>query len=120
MTIGEVLLQELEATGFRPGDYIALVKTDGNEVSGGGYARQPCHFERSTEQGLTNQFHNPALDFGTTTAAWGTVNAFRVFRAIGTADTASNRVYEGNLTSQTINSGVPVTAAAGAIAITAT
>ena len=120
MTIGELGLQAIDNSVFLPGDHIALVKTDGTEVSGGGYARQQCHFERSTEQGLTNQFHNPVLDFGTSSAAWGTVNKFRVFRTASAADTASNRVYEGNLTSQTINQSVPVTAAAGAIAITAT
>lgn len=119
MTIGEVLLEALNSSGFLPGDHIALIKTDDSEVSGGGYARQQCHFTRSTEQGLTNQFHCPALDFGTTTAAWGTINKFRVFRSASASDTASNVVYEGNLTQATINSGVAVTATAGAIAITA-
>ena len=118
MTIGEALLAVLETNGFTAGDYIALIKTDGDEVSGGGYARQSCHLQRSTEQGLTNQFHCPALDWGTTTAAWGTVNGFRIYSNSSTTS-ASNEKYRGNLTQQTINSGVAVTAAAGAIAVSA-
>ena len=117
MTIGEVGLQAINSAVFTAGDYIALIKTDDSEVSGGGYARQVCHFQRSTEQGLTNQFHCPALDWGVTTAAWGTVNKFRVYRNASATGT-SNVVYEGNLTQQTINQSVAVTASAGAIAIT--
>ena len=118
MTIGEALLAVIESSGFTAGDYIALIKTDGNEVSGGGYARISCHLQRSTEQGLTNQFHCPALDWGTTTAAWGTVNGFRIY-SNATTTSASNLKYTGNLVQQTINSGVAVTASAGAIAVNA-
>ena len=118
MTIGELGLQAINPAVFTAGDYIALIKTDDSEVSGGGYTRLSCHLQRSTEQGLTNQFHCPALDWGTTTAAWGTVNKFRIYRsASATGD--SNVVYEGNLTQQTINSGVAVQANAGAIAVSA-
>lgn len=118
MSLGNVGLAAVNTAVFTAGDYIALFKTDGNEVSGGGYARQQCHLVRSTESGLENQFLAPALNFGTTTAAWGTINAFKIFRNASATGT-SNVVADGALTQQTINSGVAVTANAGAIGITA-
>lgn len=94
------------ATGFGQGsEYVALIKTDGNEVSGGGYQRQSAIFQQSTEQGNTSAIVNSAeLDFGTATADWGTVNKLRIYTsASATGD--SNAVFESTITSRTINSG---------------
>ena len=118
MALGNVGLEAVNSAVFLAGDQIALIKTDGTEVSGGGYSRITCHLVRSTEQGLTNQFLAPALDWGTTTAAWGTVNKFEIYRNTS-ATGVSNVVADGALTQQTINSGVAVSANAGAIGVTA-
>ena len=116
MTILEVGQARIGNVFGNAGDYIALIKTDGTEVSGGGYSRLACRFTRSTEQGNTDQLVNPALDWGTTTAAWGTVNKFRLYSSASSTGTAVE-VYEGSLTEQTIGSGVPVIANAGALSI---
>lgn len=116
MTILEVGQARIGNVFGNAGDYIALIKSDGNEVSGGGYSRLACRFTRSTEQGNTDQLVNPALDWGTTSAAWGTVNKFRLYTS-ASSTAASAQVYEGDLTEQTIGNGVPVIANAGAISI---
>ena len=117
MTILEVGQARIGNVFGNAADYIALIKTDGDEVSGGGYARVACRYTRSTEQGNTDQLVNPALDFGTTTAAWGTVNKYRIYSSATSTDAATAAVYEGDLTQQTIGANVAVTAAAGALPI---
>lgn len=116
MTILEVGQQRIGNVFGNAGDYIALIKTDGNEVSGGGYTRLACRFVRSTEQGNTDQLVNPALDWGTTTAAWGTINKFRLYTS-ASSTASSAQIYEGSLTSVTVDSGRPVVASAGALSI---
>ena len=94
------------ATGFGQGsEFVALIKTDGNEVSGGGYARQSGIFQQSTEQGNTSAIVNAsALDFGTATANWGSINKVRIYTsASGTGE--SNMVYEDTITTRTVNNG---------------
>ena len=92
------------ATGFGTGsEYVALIKTDGTEVSGGGYARKSATFQQSTEQGNTDAIVNSGIiDFGTATANWGTVNKVRIYtHATNSGD--SNSVFEQTITSRTIN-----------------
>lgn len=94
------------ATGFGQGsEYVALIKTDDTEVSGGGYQRQSAVFVQSTEQGNTSAIVNNAeIDFGTATADWGTVRKVRIYTsASGTGD--SNSVFESSITARTVNSG---------------
>ena len=94
------------ATGFGQGsEYVALIKTDGNEVSGGGYTRQSAVFQQSTEQGNTAAIVNSsAIDFGTATADWGSINKVRIYTsASGTG--ASNEVFESTITTRTVNDG---------------
>ena len=91
------------ATGFGTGnEYVALIKTDGTEVSGGGYQRQSANFAQSTEQGATDAIVNTAaIDFGTATAAWGTVNKYRLYSSSSsTADSAA--LYEWTVSNVTI------------------
>lgn len=98
---------------------VALIKTDGNEVSGGGYSRQAAPFAQSTEQGNTDNWTNTgAIDFGTATANWGTINKFRIYASTTSTD-AAQIIYEGGLTQATVNSGSSVSFAQGAIAINA-
>ena len=92
------------ATGFGQGsEYVGLFKTDGTEVSGGGYSRQSAVFVQSTEQGNTAAIVNNAeLDFGTATAAWGTINQVRIYStASGTSD--SNLILTANISNRTVN-----------------
>lgn len=117
MTILEVGQQRIGGAFGGGSDRIALIKTDGTEVSGGGYSRLSCRFVRSTEAGNTDQLVNPALDWGTTSAAWGTINKFRVYTDATSTNVNTHGVYEGSLTEQTIGSGVPVIANAGALSI---
>lgn len=92
------------ATGFGTGaEYVALIKTDGSEVSGGGYARKSATFQQSTEQGAEDAIVNAAaIDFGTATANWGTVNKVRIYDN-ATATAASNQIFEASISSRTIN-----------------
>ena len=91
------------ATGFSTGsEYVALIKTDGNEVSGGGYQRQTVAMTQSTEQGATDAIVNSAeVDFGTATAAWGTINKIRLYSSSSSsADSAA--LYEFTISNRTI------------------
>lgn len=94
------------ATGFGQGsEYVALIKTDGDEVSGGGYQRQSAIFQQSTEQGNTDAIVNAGeINFGTATADWGSVNKLRIYTG-STATGDSNSVFETTVTTRTINSG---------------
>lgn len=92
------------ATGFGQGnEYVALIKTDGNEVSGGGYQRQSASFVQSTEVGNTSAIVNNAdIDFGTATADWGTVNKARIYSS-ATSTAESAQIAETSFTSRTVN-----------------
>ena len=93
------------ATGFGTGaEYVALIKTDGSEVSGGGYARKSAGaLQISIEQGAEDAIVNAAaIDFGTATANWGTVNKVRIYDN-ATATAASNQIFEASISSRTIN-----------------
>lgn len=92
------------ATGFGTGtEYVALIKTDGNEVSGGGYSRQTASFVQSTEQGNTSAIVNNAdIDFGTATADWGTVNKVRIYSSSSSSATSA-QIFESSITSRTVN-----------------
>ena len=92
------------ATGFGTGsEFVALIKTDGTEVSGGGYARQSATFEQDSQD--PDVIHNAAAcDFGSATADWGTVNKVRIY-STSTGTSASNQIFEATISSRTINSG---------------
>lgn len=92
------------ATGFGQGsEFVALIKTDGSEVSGGGYTRKSANFQQSTEQGNTNAIvASAAIDFGTASAAWGTVNKVRIYSS-SSSSAASAQIFESNITSTTVN-----------------
>lgn len=108
MAIGQAGVGRV-ATGFSTGsEYTGLFNGD-VEVTGGGYARRAVGFQQSTEQGTENSIVNSAaIDFGTATAAWGTVNRVKIFdNATATAD--ANLLYEAIITPRTISSGDSVT-----------
>lgn len=102
------------ATGFGTGsEFVGLIKTDGNEVSGGGYQRQSATFQQSTEVGNTSAIVNAAdIDFGTATANWGTINKVRIYSS-ATSTAASAQLFDGTVSSTTINSGDSYSIAAG-------
>ena len=105
MTVGQAGDSRI-ATGFGQGsEFVGLFKTDGNEVSGGGYSRQSAAFAQSTEQGNTSAIVNSAeIDFGTATANWGTIDEVRIYSsASGTS--ASNLIFTANITARTVSSG---------------
>lgn len=82
--------------------FAALIKNDGNEVSGGGYARQSVSMRQSTESGNLNSIvNNGAIDWGTATANWGTVTKVRLYSsASGNTsyyeDTVASTVVDAN------------------------
>lgn len=92
------------ATGFGQGsEYVALIKTDGNEVSGGGYQRQTANFQQNTESGNEASIVNAAdIDFGTATANWGTINKVRIYSS-ASSTAASAQIFESTITSRTVN-----------------
>ena len=104
------------AAGFATGsEYVALIKTDGNEVSGGGYQRQLGAFDQSTEQGATDAIVNTAeIDFGTATATWGTVNKYRLYTS-SSSTAESNLLYEWTVSNVTINANAQVTFGVGGL-----
>lgn len=92
--------------------YVSLYVGDplgaGVEVSGGGYARQLNNDWDASAAGVVDNTN--VIDYGTTTASWGTPDYFGVHDAL----TGGNIVAYGNITSQTaIGSGVQVTFPAG-------
>ena len=107
------------ATGFGTGsEYVALIKTDGSEVTGGGYSRQTATFVQSTEQGSTDAIVNSAaIDFGTATANWGSVNKVRIYNS-ATASAGTNQIFEANITTRTINQNDSFSIPSGGFQIT--
>lgn len=88
--------------------YVALytaAPTDaggGTEVSGGSYARESATFGAASSGAISN---SAIVDFGTTSAAWGTVTHFGIFDAL----TDGNLLAWDALTAEkTIGSGDPV------------
>lgn len=91
----------------------------GTEVSGGSYARvaiASSGWSAISGGGASpNQISNSAaITFATPTANWGTVVAVAIFDA----STAGNMLYWNTIPSQTINTGVVASFAAGALVIT--
>ena len=91
--------------GFNAGTkYAALFKTDGSEVSGGGYARVSGTWTQGSGADANRCSNNADLDFGTPSANWGTVNEIRLYTtATGTSD--SNREFTAGITARAVNSG---------------
>lgn len=75
----------------------------GTEVSGGSYARVPVtnnstNFPATSAQNKTN---GTAINFPSSTAAWGTITAWGIYDA----PTAGNLWFYGPITSVTLNNG---------------
>lgn len=89
--------------------YLALIKDDGNEVSGGSYARQQLSF--GTESGgIVNS--NTAESFTNMPAC--TVSAWKIYDA----SSSGNILYEGNLdTPVDVSGGSTFTIASGNIQV---
>lgn len=127
------LLNWLKGTTFPAAPatlYIALFTTAPSndtgsgavEVSGGSYARASITtssgwsaISGGGSSATAEQISNGGtLSFPTPTANWGTVVAIGVYDA----STAGNLLYWNTITSQTVNSGSPVSFAAGALVVT--
>ena len=108
MAVGQRGDTRIAAALFTSSDYIALFKTDGSEVSGGGYSRiqaNAANFGQSTEQGATNAVVNAGnIDFGTATAAWGSVDEARIYTSASTS-TDANLVFTATFNTRTVESG---------------
>ena len=106
------------ATGFGQGsEFVGLFKTDGNEVSGGGYARVSGTWTQGSGGEANRCSNNSDLDFGTPSANWGTVDEVRLYTtATGTSD--SNREFTAGITARAINSGDTFEIPAGGYEIT--
>jgi len=79
----------------------------GTEVSGGGYVRKAVTFGAASGGAIAN---TAEVDFGTTSAAWGTVTHFGIFDA----ESAGNLLAWDALTAEkTIGSGDPVSIPVG-------
>ena len=117
MTVGPAGDTRL-ATGLGTGtEYVALIRSDGNEVSGGGYSRQTVQMVQSTEQGNTDRAVNQAeVDFGTASANWGTINQIRLYTS-STSTAASALIFSDTIPSITINAQDTVSIAAGNLSI---
>lgn len=93
-------------------------ETGGTEVSGGSYAREAvtdADFAAATDADPSVLSNSSVIDFGTTTAAWGTVVGFGIFDA----SSGGNLIWAGNLTaSQAVGDGDDVSFAAGALDLT--
>lgn len=105
MTVGQAGDSRI-ASGFGQGnEFVALFKTDGNEVSGGGYGRQSASFVQSTESGNTDAIVNQAeIDFGSATANWGSINQVRIYNS-ASSSSATALVFTANITTRVVNSG---------------
>lgn len=90
------------ATDFSGQKYVGLIKSDGDEVDGGGYQRVSfTGFQRNTEVGNTDSVvNNGAIDFGTATGDWGSVVKARIYTT-STGETGA--FHEDSFTSRTIN-----------------
>lgn len=78
----------------RPGSvYLALIKTDGNEVSGGSYARVEIAQAGWTSASSGAVENAGTLTFPTPTATWGSIDAFKLYDAA----TAGNELGSGDL-----------------------
>ncbi|ODU24545.1 MAG: hypothetical protein ABS95_01770 [Verrucomicrobia bacterium SCN 57-15] len=101
--------------------YISLHTADpgeagaGAEVTGGSYARKAVANDLTQWPSANPKVNANVITFVTPTAGWGVVTHFGIWDA----PTGGNLLFSGALTaSKTINSGDPVTFAAGAISIT--
>lgn len=85
--------------------------TGGTEVTGGGYARVNSASKWATpSSGAVS--NNAAIDFGTSSASWGTVVGW----AILTASTGGTMIRKGPITPNvSIPSGTPVSFPAGSL-----
>ena len=89
--------------GFNAGvKYAALFKTDGNEVSGGGYSRVSSAFTQGSGNDANRCSNNAALDFGQATANWGSINEVRLYTTASTTS-ESNREFTAGITARAVN-----------------
>lgn len=102
-----------------PTVFLALFSTDptstgsaGTEISGGGYARQPITCGSASGGSISN---SADINFGTASAAWGTVAYVGIVDAVSGA---FNMLYHSALaSSKTINSGDSFKVASGQLSL---
>lgn len=86
--------------------------TGGVEVSGGAYARQSIAGKFPTPSGTGSVASNANIDFGTSTASWGTIVGWGIL----TASSGGTLLRFGNLASSiSVPSGSPVVVPSGSV-----